>query len=365
MFLKSNPCVFVIEKEYEIVINTHENGLIALSIDDKLFYEENSGALSSEKNYVKIRVPQTILDDAKKYTVTYRKTINRRGYGSLMGETQTIEYDFKPLLKTENINIYHVADVHYKFAEFEKTCSFFGDELDLLVVNGDIGEVETIENYEEVLRFVGNISRGSIPVIFTRGNHDTRGKLAERFTDYFPANGKKTYFTFEVGCLKGVVLDCGEDKRDNHIDSKAKVPDVYGGVNIFHDFRVRETEFVSNLEFNDDGKIPFAVCHIAPSYTSPSGNPVFDIERDIYAIWIRKLEELGINFMLTGHIHRAYILQPNDSASNQPANYPVIVGSECYQGKFIGAAIILNKDSASIMFTDQELQVVSKCVITF
>lgn len=365
MFLKSNPCVFVIGKEYEIVINTVENGIIGVSVDGQIYYEENSGALSSEKNYAKIRMSQSILDNAGKYAVIYRKTIDRRGYGSLMGETQTAEFDFKPLLKTENINIYHVADVHYKFDEFEKTCSFFGSELDLLVVNGDVGEVETVENFEEVLRFVGKISGGNIPVIFSRGNHDTRGKLAERFTDYFPSNGKKTYFNFEIGCLKGVVLDCGEDKRDNHIDKKASVPDVYGGVNVFHDFRLKETEFINSLEFKDDGKIPFAICHIAPSYTTPSGNPVFDIERELYAVWIKKLEELGIQFMMTGHMHRAYVLQPNDPASNQPANYTVIVGSECYHGSFIGTAVVLNKDNAKIMFTDQNLQIVSKCELTF
>ena len=365
MFLKCKPCVFVIGNEYEIAICTTENGIIGVSVDGKTYYEENSGVLYSEKNHAKIRIPQKILDCAKKYAVQYRKTLIRRGYGSLMGEMQTAEFDFKPLEKTEDIKIYHVADVHYNFDVFEKTCAYFGNELDLLVVNGDIGEVETIENYEMVLNFVGNISNGRVPVIFSRGNHDVRGKLSELFTDYFPADGKKTYFTFEVGCLKGVVLDCGEDKRDNHIDRNATVPDVYGGVNVFHDFRVKETEHLKNLNFDDDGKIVFAVSHICPSYTTCSGNPVFDIERELYTEWTRKLEDLKVKFMLTGHLHKAYILKAFDERSIISANYPIIVGSEAYAGKFMGAAITLNKNSMKVAFTDQDNQVVSEEILTF
>ena len=161
------------------------------------------------------------------------------------------------------------------------------------------------------------------------------------------------------------MLDCGEDKVDDHIDNKASVPDVYGGVNVFHDFRERESQFVSDLKFDDDGKIIFAISHIAPSYTTPSGNRVFNIERELYGTWVKELEELGVNFMLSGHVHRTYILPPYDSASTNPASYPVIIGSERYQGKFMGTAIVLNKDNAKIMFTDQDLQIVSKCEITF
>lgn len=365
MFLKCKPCVFVVGNQYEIVINTAENGIIGVSVGGQIYYEENSGALYSEKNFAKIRVPQCVLDGAEKYAVEYRKTIIRRGYGSLMDEKQRVEFEFKPLKKTQDIKIYHVADVHYNFEIFEKVCSFFGNELDLLVVNGDIGEVETIENYEDVLKFVGNISNGKIPVIFSRGNHDVRGHLAERFTDYFPANGKKTYFNFEVGCLKGIVLDCGEDKRDDHIDRNATVPDVYGGVNIFHDFRLRERDFLQNLIFRKDDKITFAVSHISPSYTTSSGNPVFDIEREVYAEWIKELERLGIKFMLTGHLHKVDILPAFDERSILPANYPVIVGSECYKGKFMGTAITLNKDGMKVQFTDQELHVVSEQWINF
>lgn len=358
-FLKCTPSVFVIENDFVIVVNSKKNGIISIEIDGKVFYEENNGVLFSEKNYAKIRIPQSVLDEAKAYSVVFRETINRRGYGSLMGEKQVATFDFKPLTKTENINIYHVADVHYHFDAALNACTYFGEDVDLFVINGDIGEVETVENYEDVLDFVGKISLGKIPVIFTRGNHDARGKLAERFTDYFVSNGVKTYYTFSIGCLNGVVLDCGEDKKDNHVDKKASVPDVYGGVNVFHQFREKQTEFLKNVVL-DDNKIKFAVSHICPSFTIGNGNPVFDIEKEIYADWIKELERINIKFMLFGHLHVRHVLKPFDPRSTLPANYHAICGAEVVKGNFVGAAITLNKDNIKILFTDNELRILGE-----
>ena len=197
-FLLCPPSVFVIGNEYEILVNANANGMIAVHVGNDVYYEENSGVLSSEKDYAKIRVPQSVLNEAKEYEVIYKESIQRKAYYSKMGEPQTETFTFKPLTKTENINMYHIADVHYHFEKAAKLATFFGDDLDVLIVNGDIGEVETVENYIDVCKFVGEMSQGKIPVIFVRGNHDTRGKLAERFTDYFPANGKDTYFKLQT-----------------------------------------------------------------------------------------------------------------------------------------------------------------------
>ena len=54
-FLKCNPNIFVINNEYEILIFLKEKGICFIELDGQYFYEENSGVLSSEKNYVKIK----------------------------------------------------------------------------------------------------------------------------------------------------------------------------------------------------------------------------------------------------------------------------------------------------------------------
>lgn len=366
-FLKCLPSIFVIGSEYEILIYAKSKGLFSVLIAGERFYSENSGALSTEKDYAKIRVPQKILDKAKNYEIAFKKTIERKAYFSLMGEEERIAFVFKPLEKTKDIHIYHIADVHYAYETAIKTASYFGDDTDLFIVNGDIGEVETEENYFETSAFVGEISQGKIPVIFTRGNHDTRGNLAEVYTERFSANGKDCFFTFELGCLSGIVLDCGEDKRDNHTDEQYENPNVYGGVNAFEAYRQRELAWLKQIPTLNERAIKFAISHICPVQATTMVGSVFDIERDCYRAINVELERLKTGFMLCGHEHEAFLLSPNESKI-MPHDYPVIVGSELRNTKYIngkavaenfcGAALIVNFDKIEVLFTDQNHTVV-------
>lgn len=370
-FLRCTPSVFVINNEYEVLAWARTNGIFSIKIGEQIFYEDNSGVLSSEKSYARIRVPQEILNEQKSYEVVFRETINRKAYYSELLPAQSFVFSFKPLLKTENIHIYHIADVHYHFDVACKTASYFGDATDLFIVNGDIGEVETEENYFEIAKFVGDISKGEIPVVFTRGNHDTRGRLAEKYTDIFPCNGKETFYTFELGCLIGIVLDCGEDKRDDHLDynsmeaSNAKSPEVYGGVNVFSAYRQRELSFLKKVGRFDTQKIPFAISHICPVMTTYTKGDVFDIERECYGNWNIELERMGVRFMLCGHAHKVHIVQSDSMLNTLSHNYPVIIGSATFGEEDIwGAALIVNQNCIQVLFTDKNKEIKEKFVLT-
>jgi len=346
-FLYCTPTVFVIGNEYEILINTNENGIISVEIGGEMYFADNSGPIPSEKNYAKIRVPQSALDLHKKYTVVFRKTVHRASYFPVFESPLTAEFSFKPLVKSDDINIYHIADVHYRFDLGQKTAAYFGYDTDLFIINGDIGEVEGFNNYREVARFVGNISGGEIPVLFVRGNHDTRGRMAEIYTDYFPANGKSTYFDFDIGCLHGVALDCGEDKPDAHAE--------YGGANAFEPYRRRETSFLEALSPTD--KLTFAVSHVCPAQPARREDSDFNIEGEVYDKWIAELERLGVRFMICGHVHQAYLLVKNDERSLRPHDFPVVVGSACCDDDLWGAALTLHAGRLLVRFTDSEHKV--------
>ena len=358
-FLKCTPAVYVIGKEYEISVTTNENGLIWAEIAGEKYYEENFGALRTERAYAKIRVPQSELDKAKAYTLCYRKSIDRKAYWSVLGDKESQTFSFRPLEKTEDIHIYHVADVHYLFERAQKVAGFFGNDLDLLIVNGDIGEVETENDYFAVCKLVGDISRGEVPVLMVRGNHDTRGHLAERFSDYFPCEKGRLYFDFEVGPLAGVALDCGEDKTDDHRE--------YGGVNDFAAYRRAETKFLQGLELPKD-KLLFAVSHIAPCQTTLNKGNVFDIDQDVYRAWNEQLNRLGIKFMISGHMHKAYALQCRDEACTADNNdYPLFVASVFQRDPFYycGGAFVVEKDGMRVMITDHEHQICQEYRLDF
>ena len=98
-FLYCKPSVFVIGREYEILLNLNSYGLCFIKVGDEIYYEENTGVLPSERTVVKIRVPESELDKAKEYTVIYRATEDRKSYFSTFKPIKTETYAFKPLEK--------------------------------------------------------------------------------------------------------------------------------------------------------------------------------------------------------------------------------------------------------------------------
>lgn len=356
--LRCLPAVYVINNDYEICVTTKENGILYINVGGKRYDEENSGVLFSEKNYYKIRIPQEELDKHKQYEIVYIGNVNRQAYFTKGDPEKKITFNFKPITKTENIKIYHLADVHGFFDLALKSIYYFGDDYDLLIVNGDIAEVETEQDYFNVYKFVGELSKGEIPVLFVRGNHDCRGKLAEKFTDYFPNNNKALYYDFKVGPLKGIALDCGEDKVD--------FMSSYGPTNHFSPYRRKETEFIKNLK----GDYFFVVSHICPSYTTGTKGGEHDIERELYAEWNELLVKRNIKFFLMGHFHKEKVLPVNCEKATLPNPYPIIVGSGLYDDDLdnvlvVSGNIILNKHSAEIIFTSSEKTITKKEIITF
>lgn len=352
-FLYCNPTVFVIDDCYEILVLTKENGVISIKVEDKTFYEENSGVLSSEKNYAKIRIPQSILNTSGKYSICFKKTINREAYYSKLEESVSADFELKVLTKENNINMFHIADIHYRFDLAKKTCEIADEDLDLFIVNGDMGEVETIVNYYDVISFLGSISKGYIPVVMSRGNHDTRGKLAELYTNFFPSNNYKTYYSFQFGNLRGIVLDCGEDKPDKNIE--------YGGVNIFHAYREKELEFLRGL--TSSNAFTFAISHICPSHTARVKGNEFDIEQDMYRKWNLELDRLNIKFMLSAHMHKTYILNKTTERSTIEHNYPVIMGSGHFEDDIWGTYLTIKDNEVFVKFTYSNLEIREEYVL--
>ena len=362
-FLICAPSVFVIGEEYEILVNAKENGILHIEIGGEEFYEENAGILETERAFAKIRVPQAVLDRAESYTVVYRKTIAHRAYFSEIAEAEREIFAFRPIKKQDGIKIYHLADVHSAFDFAEKNAAFFGDETDLFIMNGDIAEVENPEDFVRVAIFLANVAKGAVPIVFVRGNHDTRGRLSHFYTDFFPANGKNTYFTFSVGPIDGIALDCGEDKPDDYFyGAEYDFKPAYSGINRFSPFRRRELAW---LKAQKEMKKPYrlAISHICPMQTARRAGSDFDIERDVYTEFSKELSRLGTQAMLCGHIHKAYFMMPGDGQSLLPHDFPIAVGSAMERKEdgtlsaLGGMAIVLKKGEMHVRVTNQEKEI--------
>lgn len=353
-FLTCKPTVFAIGKEYEIVLSLKTFGLCFLKIGNTLYYEENSGVLPSERRVLKIRVPQSALNAAKAYEVIFRETEERKRYWSVFFPPVSQKFAFKPLEKRDDIRLYYLSDVHNCFDQAKAAASYFGKDTDLFLFNGDMTEPMAEQNYRRVLRFMGEVTGGEIPAVMARGNHDTRGRLAECYTEYFPANGKKTYYTFEVGPICGIVLDFGEDKLDTSLeyDSSKDTPQEYLGINRFHAYRAQELEFLKAVQPQKD-KFTLILTHVCPAMVTKEVGGEFDIDRPLYAAICQELDRIAPSLMLCGHYHVPFYLSPADARNRNPHAYPIVMGATQSKERFGGTAVHLKGKTAEISFTDE------------
>lgn len=358
--------VCALDGYYEILILANGVGMAIVEVGDKVYHELHSGVCAAESEFFKIKVPQNVLDEAKKYTVVFRGSKCKKSYFTEFCEHKCASFDFHPVENTEGIKIYHVADVHYKFDLAKQTADYFGDEIDLYVINGDIAEAQEIENYYDEIMFLGEIGKGKVPMVISRGNHDTRGRLAEKYTSYLPAPQGNTYYTFTVGALRGIVLDCGEDKPDKgpEYDNTEDVPEKYRGLNRFSEFRREQADFLKALADRGE-KFDFVVTHVCPNMTTKEPGGQFDIERDVYTDWTRELERMNIKFMLCGHFHTAFTLDKNSPENIIPHAYPIIVASAVTKEDFVGGAITYYPDRIDLKFTNKNHAVLEEKTIIF
>ena len=343
------PSVFAVNKNYQIFVPAASPSLMWVKVGDKCYYDHSNGILRSNTILHKVTVPLKALDEAGEYTVCTRKIIERKPYFPTAEDVVEATYKFRPL-RGDSFRVYHISDSHNMIEQPVAACENFGD-IDLLVLNGDVpNHSGAIENFMSIYEISGRITKGEIPVIFSRGNHDMRGFYAENIADYTPTDGR-SYFTFRLGSLWGIVLDCGEDKPDTS--------EEYGGTICCHEFRLEQTEFIKNVIANAENEylaegITHRVVIAHNPFTKAIGAP-FDIERELFSEWARLLkDEIKPEVFLSGHFHALCVEYPcaDTDALGHPC--PIVIGGlpKHKEDYFGGAGFDFSPDEINVTFTD-------------
>ena len=179
--------------------------------------------------------------------------------------------------------------------------------------------------YGTIHRIASEITGGEIPVVFARGNHDMRGIYAENIAEHTPTDNGRSYYTFRLGSVWGMVLDCGEDKPDDHVE--------YAHTICCADFRMRQTEFMKNVilkaqkEYEANGvKQRLVIMH--DPFTEYLQHQASETDMKTYQEWATLLREyIRPNLMICGHVHQAYITGVGGKLDNLGQPCPVVVGS--------------------------------------
>lgn len=354
--IKNSPAVFAVGEDYKIFIQTNESALVRVKIGDECYYDHSNGVIRSGTDMHKITVPMEELDREKRYTVCFRKMIERKPYFSLTGDEEELAFDFNPLPK-DRFSIFQVADAHGMINQPAAAAKIFESEagkIDLLVLNGDvIDHSGKIENFDAIYKITSLITGGQIPAVFSRGNHDTRGIYAENIADYTPTRDGFSYFSFRLSGLWGLVLDCGEDKNDSN--------EEYGNTICCHTFRKEETRYIESViknaknEYSADGvtkKIVFAHSPFTERFPAP-----FNIEEDTYEYWTKLIgENIKPDAMLCGHTHKFAIDYPASAKDAYKMSWPVVVASQpnTKDRHFAGGGLIVDGDKITVVFCNEE-----------
>ena len=354
--MKYTPAVCAVGKNYQILIPARMSAILWVRVGETDYYDESNGILRSDTDLHRVTVPMSELDAAGAYTVCWREVAERKPYFPVVGDVQSVSFSFRPL-RSDPIHAYMLADTHGAFESPVGAAKAFAERyggIDLLILNGDIlehsGDAGKFILYYQIAEA---LTGGEIPVVISRGNHDLRGKYAEKLSDYMPNENGNSFYTFRLGNLWGILLDCGEDKNDD-------CPE-YGGTICCHAFRARETAFLQQVidradtEFAEAGVAHrIAISHVP--FTQIERAP-FDIEQDTYRRWVQLLNDrIQPEFLLSGHIHRSYITRPGDARDAYGMRFPTVVGSEvCSEDhSFTGCGILWEKGAVRIIFNEQE-----------
>ena len=352
------PTVFAVGDNYNIFVPFSDEVIMWVKVGDRKYYDHCNGILRSNTNMHKVEIPMAVLDAEKKYTVVYRKMIDRCPYYPKSEDERTLTVEFSPVPTEGAINVYHIADAHNLVEEPIRAGSFFGDDLHLLVLNGDIpNHSGDVKNFDAICEIAAGITGGRVPAVFSRGNHDTRGIHAEDMPNYIPICEGKTYYTFRVGSVWGMILDCGEDKPD-------EVPE-YGYTICFHDFRLCETDFINSViankatEYEAEGvEHKLVISHIPFTFID---RPPFNIEQELYGEWSRLMrDDIKPDLLLYGHLHKVDISPVGSAFDHQGQACTAIIGAkpifdETNGHSFIGCALTLYENGEKrVVFNDDK-----------
>lgn len=288
--IMAGPAVFECGDAYAVVWATSAKGSGKIIIEkdgkEKVFWDAKSGDI---KTHDKVHVVKVAKDEliGCTYRVWSQRVNYKWGYDSFIGNTVSsdkIKFGGQP--KKDNINILCVSDVHDRSKEMYQSIEFFKEKPDMLALIGDISsEVEYKNRYiKGILVHAGNITKGEIPIVYARGNHETRGEFASQMINYFPHSTGEFYFTFNFGDVSAIVLDPGEDKEDDHPE--------YSGLVDFSSYREQEYNWLCSLKKEDfPGKYLVVFSH-DPTIKSHFGKD-----------WTVPLNELEADIIVGGHLH--------------------------------------------------------------
>lgn len=269
------------------------------------------GLIDADTTRHEVRLTGLEPGKAYRYRVVSKSILAFQPYEVVYGPVTTSEIrEFRTLdpKKTE-LRFVVFQDIHSDAAKLAGLAAKADPaSADLVFLNGD--NINDANKEEEVLSGAfGPAARlfgGTAPVVFIRGNHETRGAMARRLEGFFPPPAGRYYYAFSHGPVRFIVLDSGEDKPD---DSP-----VYAGLADFDRYRTAQADWLKEEAANPafrDAAFRIVFSHIPPYSRGTTSE-------HLTSLWGPILSEAGVDLVLSGHLHSLYRLDPAPGKNAYP-----------------------------------------------
>lgn len=279
-------------------------------------YDEKNGIVRTNDTIHVVKVPYEHLA-GNSYMVYSKEVTSHRGaitnYGTTIsaGPITLKKYDGG----TNDFDMLVLTDVHGQLGWARSVAAQFGKDPDMVVFSGDIvNNIDSKESVATMFNIMGTVTGGRYPIVYCRGNHETRGIYSTTLLDYFPTKTGEFYFDFRYGPLWGVVIDTGEDKEDSH--------EYYGGLANYKEYHQKQEVWLRSLRYDTSATFRFGIYHIP--YISSLSNGI-DLSDSV--------KHLGLQFAVSGHEH-TYSVVSGSSAGVYHSNY-ISGGYDVNVGTFV------------------------------
>ena len=317
--------VYAVEDDYQIVFSTSDSAVAWVEIDGERYYDLYAGSMRSADKVHKVTVPQGVLDEAKGYTVCAQQMIYRGPFGGYKGETISQSYDFRPVDPSDGIQHVALSDVH-EAVEAATAAATTRSNTDFVILIGDlVSMVETEKDAQLANELAHGITKGEIPVIYARGNHEIKGEYSEVLYKYVGSKNQEYYYWVTLGTdVFAVVLDIGEDHEDDWWE--------YYGTAQFELYRDAQVEMLEEILSEGDYKnyrYRMGICHIPVNYVGSKG-----YFADFCDSTTALLNELDVDICLSGHKHVMWPMLPGQVEPYENPTYSI--GFKGVEGKTDG-----------------------------
>lgn len=306
------------------------------------FFEAGRGAKT-------FRIEDLVPGKTYTYNVLRREIIKFDPYSQKFTEvSKSTPYQFTtPAKNKEAVSCLIMNDIHDRPHTFKDLISLHKGEYDFVVFNGDTFDYQTDEKQliDHLITPVTDIFASEKPFLMVRGNHETRGRYAREFKDYFAYPQGEYYFNFQEGPVNFTVLDTGEDKPDDH--------EVYGGIVDFDSFREEQAVWLEKvMKSKTYKKSPFKVVlmHIPP-FNSDDWHGTVHCRK----LFAPLFEKYKVDVVISGHTHRYGV-----HLADKDHSFPLIIGGGPKEGQRTLISLTATKSDLAISMIKDDGTVVGE-----